>query len=172
MAISLYDATVPNFLQVLGGMRGVLDKGLEFARATGRDPDSLAHERLAEDMFPLALQVRLVAHHSAGALRDVGQGAFTFPARDMTDYAGLQSLLADAEAALREWTPAAVDALQGNEVLFEVPSARRVFTAEAFLLSFSTPNFYFHAVTAYDILRAKGAPVGKMDYLAGIRTAL
>jgi hypothetical protein len=123
-------------------------------------------------MFPFGVQVRLVAHHSAGALRDVAQGAFTFPAKDLTDYAGLQALLAEAEAGLRAWTPAAVDALQGKEVLFEVPSSRRMFTAEAFLFSFSTPNFYFHAVTAYGILRAKGAPVGKMDYLAGLRTAL
>lgn len=172
MAISLYDATVPNFLQVLGGMRGVLDKGLAHAKATGVDPESLIEARLAEDMFPFGVQVRLVAHHSAGALRDAAQGAFTFPAKDLTDYAGLQALLADAEAALRALTPEAVGALQGKEVLFEVPSARRVFTAEAFLFSFSTPNFYFHAVTAYDILRAKGVPVGKMDYLAGIRTSL
>lgn len=172
MAISLYDAVVPNFLQVLGGMRGVLGKGLAHARATGVDPDSLVEARLAEDMFPLGVQVRLVASHSAGALRDVSQGAFTFPTKDLTDYAGLQAQLADAEASVREWSPEAVNALQGKEVLFEVPSSRRVFTAEAFLFSFSTPNFYFHAVTAYGILRARGVPVGKMDYLAGIRTSL
>ncbi|CAN7217590.1 DUF1993 domain-containing protein [Phenylobacterium sp. LjRoot219] len=172
MAITLYEATVPNFLQVLGGIRGVLDKGLAHAQATGVEPDSLLEWRLAEDMFPLFRQVLLTAKHSAGALANVRDGAFSFPQFDAVGYAGLQKAIADAEAELCGWTPEAVNALEGKEVLFEVPSARRVFSAEAFLFSFSTPNFYFHGVTAYDILRAKGVPVGKMDYLAGIRTAL
>lgn len=172
MAISLYDATVPNFLQVLGGIRGVLDKGLAHAQANGIDPDSLLEWRLAEDMFPFARQVLLTAKHSAGALADVRDGAFSFPKLDAVGYGGLQQALADAEAELREWSPEAVNALAGKDVRFDVPSASRVFKAEAFLFSFSTPNFYFHGVTAYDILRARGVPVGKMDYLAGVRTEL
>jgi hypothetical protein len=172
MAITLYDATVPQFLQVLGGLRGCLDKGLEFARAKGIDPEALVEARLAEDMFPLFLQVQLVAHHSAGALRDVKSGGFTFPPRDRLDYPGMQKLLADSEAAVRGWSREAVDALEGREVTFDAGEVRRSFTAEGFLSSFSMPNFYFHAVTAYDILRAQGAPVGKRDYLGEMRMKL
>lgn len=172
MAITLYEATVPNFLQVLGGIGKVLDKGLAYAKETGVDPDSLLEWRLADDMFPLFRQALLTAKHSAGALADVRDGAFSFPQFEAVGYAGVQKAVADAQAELRQWTPEAVNALVGKEVRFDVPSASRVFTAEAFLFSFSTPNFYFHGVTAYDILRAKGVPVGKMDYLTGIRTAL
>jgi hypothetical protein len=43
------------------------------------------------------------------------------------------------------------------------------FTAENFLLSFSQPNFYFHATTAYAILRWKGVPLGKRDYTGRLR---
>ena len=173
MAISLYDATVPNYLQVLTSLRGVLDKGLAHAKATGVDPDSLVEARLIEDMFPLSFQVQRVADHSAGALRDVSQGAFSFPKKDAYDYAGLQKLLADTETQLRGWTREAVEALQGRDVLFDTGHGpARTFKGEAFLFSFSMPNFHFHAVTAYDILRMKGVPVGKRDYLGETRTTL
>jgi len=173
MAITLYDATVPNYLQVLGSLRGVLDKGLAHARETGVDPDGLVEARLIEDMFPLSFQVQRVADHSAGALRDVKQGAFTFPGKGAYDYAGLQKLLAEAEVEVRGWTPEAVNALEDRELVFDTGrSPARTFAGAAFLFSFSLPNFYFHAVTAYDILRAKGVPVGKMDYLGTLRTSL
>jgi hypothetical protein len=173
MAITLYDATAPSFLQVLTSLRGVLEKGLAHARETGVDPDSLVEARLVDDMFPLSFQVQRVCDHSAGALRDVSQGRFTFPQKGAYDYAGLQALLADAETQLRGWTREAVDALEGREVVFDTGHApARTFAAEAFLFSFSIPNFHFHAVTAYDILRMKGVPVGKRDYLGELRTSL
>lgn len=173
MAISLYDATAPQFLQVLGAVRGLLLKGLDYARAKGLDPEELVEARLVEDMFPLYQQVHLVAHHSAGALRDVKNGAFVMPPRDRLDYAGMQQELADAEAALRGWTREDVDALEGREVILDVGAGTRTaYVAEAFLTSFSFPNFYFHAVTAYDILRVKGVPLGKRDYLTGQRTRI
>ncbi|TAK98379.1 MAG: DUF1993 domain-containing protein [Rhodospirillaceae bacterium] len=171
MAISLYDATVPNFLQLLSGLRGVLDKGLAHAKASGLDPNTLAEAKLIDDMFPLYLQIRRVADHSSGALMDVSKGAFTMPKHDPLDYAGLQSILADAETAVRGWTRETVNALEGREVILNFGNPVS-FTAEAFLFSFSLPNFYFHAVTAYDILRAKGVPVGKRDYLGRTRTKL
>jgi hypothetical protein len=172
MAITLYDATVPTYLQVLSSLRGVFDKGLAHAKETGIDPDSLVEARIIEDMFPLSYQVQRVADHSAGALRDVSQGAFTFPKNGVYDYARLQTILADAEAAVRGWTREAVDAFEGRAVTFGEGDPSRSYTGEAFLFSFSMPNFYFHAVTAYDILRMKGVPIGKRDYLGQMRTRL
>jgi len=172
MTIDLYDATVPHFLQLLGSLRGVLDKGLEHAHAAGVDPDTLVQARLVEDMFPLGLQIQRVADHSRGALEDVSKGAFTLPRQDAHDYAGLQGLLRDAEAAVRGWTREAVNMLQGREVILDTGSRRTPFTAEAYLIYFSLPNFYFHGVTAYDILRSKGVPIGKRDYLSRMRNTL
>ena len=173
MAVSLYDMTVPQFLQVVRALRGVLHKGLEYAKAKGRDPDELVEARLVDDMFPLYLQARLIAHHSSGALRAVQDGAFSLPGRERVGYADMQELLAEAEASLVGLTREAVEALEGREVVLDMGAgSRTVFTAEAFLTSFSLPNFYFHAVTAYDILRAQGAPIGKRDFLAGLRTKL
>ena len=57
----------------------------------------------------------------------------------------------------------------GKDVVFEVRDMKLPFTTEGFLLSFSLPNFYFHAATAYDILRTKGVPLGKRDFLGKMR---
>jgi hypothetical protein len=66
-------------------------------------------------------------------------------------------------------TPADVNALQGRDMAFQMRDFRIPFLAETFILSFSLPNFYFHAATTYDILRAKGVPLGKRDYLGQMR---
>lgn len=172
MAISLYDITVPNFLQVLGGLKGVLDKGAAHAKATDSNPDTLVEARLAEDMYPLRFQVERVADHSAGALRDVKNGAFSMPKQTQMTYSDLQKLIEETERTIKAWTLESVNALEGREVIFDTGSHKASFTAEAFLLSFSLPNFYFHAVTAYDILRMKGVAIGKRDYLGQMRMKL
>jgi len=171
MAISLYEASVSTYLQILGATSGVLDKGLEHARSHGVDPEELVETRLYADMHPLRFQVQQLARHSVGAIEAIKTGVFAAPTgeRPHHDYAGLQALVRDARQTLTGVTAAEVDARQGTEVVFQVGDVRRVFTAEGFLLSFSLPNFYFHATTAYDILRMKGVPVGKRDFMGALR---
>ena len=64
-----------------------------------------------------------------------------------------------------------LESFTGRPMRFEIGDKRLDFTAEDFLLSFSQPNFYFHASMAYAVLRAKGVPVGKIDYLGKLRFA-
>ena len=85
------------------------------------------------------------------------------------NYPALQGLIVDTRDALHKLTPEAINARQGAEVVFEIRKSKMLFTIEGFLLSFSLPNFHFHATTAYDILRSKGVPVGKRDYLGALR---
>jgi len=82
---------------------------------------------------------------------------------------GLQTLVADAEAAVGRFTPKEVNSFVGRDLAFEVGGRILPFAAEDFLLSFSLPNFYFHATTGYDILRMKGVPLGKRDFLGRVR---
>ena len=77
--------------------------------------------------------------------------------------------MAQTRESLQMCQPDAINAREGAEVVFEFRKNRLLFTAEGFLLSFSLPNFYFHATTAYDILRSKGVPLGKRDYLGALR---
>ncbi|MGN6451795.1 MAG: DUF1993 family protein, partial [Steroidobacteraceae bacterium] len=71
--------------------------------------------------------------------------------------------------ALQEVTPAEVNALEGRDVVFQLRDFKMPFTAKGFLLSFSLPNFYFHASTAYDILRWRGVRIGKRDFMGRLR---
>jgi hypothetical protein len=171
MSISLYDCSVASFLQVLGAVSGFLDKGLAYCRDNGIDPESVVETRIFDDMQPFRFQIVSVAHHSRGALEGAKAGVFRPPGESGMDlgYAGLQGLVAEAEAALKALTPAEVDALAGKDLVFEIGPRRMPFRVEDFLLSFSTPNLHFHATTAYDILRSKGAPLGKRDYMGQMR---
>jgi hypothetical protein len=169
MAISLYDATVANFLQTLGSVDGFLARGLEHCRANNIDPESVVDTRLYPDMFPFRFQVTSTVMHSIGAIEGVRKGVFTPPPPSELNYAGLQKAVADAREALKKVSADEVNGFHGRDMKFEFRDRRIPFTAENFLLSFSLPNFYFHASTAYGILRAKGVPLGKRDLMGQMR---
>lgn len=164
--ISLYTATVPAFRQTIAATIGVVAKGEAFAAEQGIDPATLVAARLAPDMLPFAYQVYSVANHSRGAIAGVRDGMFSPHRGPFPDsFAALRALLTDADADLAAVDPAEVDGFIGGDMTFVVGDLRMDYAAEDFLLSFSLPNFYFHAATAYDILRAQGVPLGKRDYL-------
>ena len=170
MAFSLYDATVANYLQILGAVSGLLEKSLVHFRDKGVDPAEIVEARLAADMWPLRSQIVSLAHHSRGAMEAAKNGVFVPPSsKPDLDYAGLQALVTEARSELSGLTPEAVDALVGRDVTFKIGDRALPFTAEGFLMSFSLPNFFFHATTAYDILRHNGAPLGKRDFMGKLK---
>jgi hypothetical protein len=170
LAFSLYDATVANYLQILGAVGGFLEKSLTHFREEGIDTAEIVETRLASDMLSFRFQIISIAHHSRGAMEAAKNGVF-LPSSDKPelDYAALQALVTEARNELSALTPEAVNALVGRDVIFKVGERTVPFTAEGFLMSFSLPNFFFHATTAYDILRHKGAPLGKRDFVGKMR---
>jgi hypothetical protein len=170
MAISLYDISVSNYLQVLGGITGVLEKGAEFASESDLDLAEIVETRLRPDMLPFQFQVKSVFHHSLGAINGLREGVFTPPpSMPELDYAGLQGLVESATTKLQTVSREEVDALEGRALIFKLGDREIPFTAENFILSFSLPNFYFHAATTYDMLRMAGVPLGKTDFLGKMR---
>jgi hypothetical protein len=85
-------------------------------------------------------------------------------------FAELRAMMSKAEASLEALTPNEVNGWAGKELDLQIGPRRLAFTSETFILSFSLPNFHFHAVTAYDILRSRGVPLGKRDYEGRLRT--
>ena len=85
------------------------------------------------------------------------------------DYAGLQKLVSDAAQSLRAGQARRGQRAEGKDVIFRCATMKMPFKAEGFLMTFSLPNFHFHATTAYDILRHKGVPLGKRDFLGRMR---
>jgi uncharacterized protein len=165
MAFSLYAATVPSFQQILEAVSGLLHKAEGFCSEKGIAPHDIIQARLAADMLPFAYQVHSTAVHSLGAIEGVRRGVFSPDMGPLPeDFAGLKKRISAALAGLGAIEAAEVDAFVGRDMRFEFRDRRLDFTAENFLLSFSQPNFYFHATTAYDILRWKGLPIGKRDF--------
>ncbi len=166
MANSLFETTVSNYLRTLKSMRNVFQKGLDHCEQSGLNPDSLITERIFEDMFPLGKQAISIHHHSAGAIEGALAGKFAPPQeQDPTDYQAAQAKIDHAIVKLEEVSEETVNTIIGKDVVFEVGDRKLPFTGENFLLTFSMPNFYFHATTAYNILRMKGVPIGKIDFL-------
>lgn len=166
MTFSFYDAVVPTNLQILAAVNALIDKASAFAAETGRAEADLIDARLAPDMLPFGYQVKSCAAHSVGAIEGVRAGSF---APDMspwpTDFAGLHGVLKAAIASLAAIDRDSFDALAGAETAFSFGTTRMPFTGANFLLSFSQPNFYFHASIAYAILRAQGVKLGKRDFM-------
>jgi hypothetical protein len=170
MATSLYDFSVANYLQTLTGVAGYLDRGLAHFEENNADPNEIVETRLYQDMLPFRFQIKSIQHHSLGAIEGVKKGVFTPPdGMPQGGYADMQKFIAETRDSLQKLTREEVDGLAGKDVVFEIGGRKMPFTAENFILSFSLPNFYFHAATAYDILRNKGVPLGKRDFMGPMR---
>jgi len=171
MALSLYAVTVPSYRQTLQAVIGLLDKAQAFCAEKGLAPQDIIQARLAEDMLPFAYQVKSTAVHSLGAIEGARRGVFS---PDQTpwpeSFDALKALIATTAGALEAIDAAEIDSFIGRDMHFAARTRNVEYTAENFLLSFSLPNFYFHATTAYDILRWKGVPLGKRDFIGRPRT--
>jgi hypothetical protein len=171
MAISLYDLSVPTFLQTVDAVTGFLSRAVGHCAEAGTDPDDFVNARLFPDMAPFHFQIEALSHHAAWGVEALMSGIFAPPPLvGSMPFIDLQVLVAEAEAKLRAFTPEEVNRCAGKELDLQIGPRRLAFRAEAFILSFSLPNFHFHAVTAYDILRSRGVPIGKRDYEGRLRT--
>jgi hypothetical protein len=171
MSISLYAATIPSYRQILGALSGLLDKAETFCTENQIAPADIIQARLAEDMLPFAYQVKSTVVHSLGAIEGVRRGIFSPDSTPPPDtFAALKTKITGALTTLEAVDATEVDSFVGRDMRFAFGERHIDFTAENFLLSFSQPNFYFHAATAYDILRWKGVKIGKRDFTGKLRT--
>ena len=77
----------------------------------------------------------------------------------------LKARIAWAIAFIEGIDAAAIDGTEEKPITFPIGSQSRTLSGQQYLLNFSLPNFYFHVTTAYDILRHKGVPLGKLDFI-------
>jgi len=163
----LYDLTVPAYQNGLRALSGELAKAHAWGADNGIGELQFAVARLAPDMFPLAAQVLSTCRQAVQPLARLGvEGAPEF-ADDATDFATMQGQIAAALAFLDAVDPAALGNDGGRAVNFELPNGM-IFdmTAFEYLRDWAQPQFYFHRVAAYAVLRHMGVPLGKADYVA------
>lgn len=185
MAASSYDLFVPTFLQTTRSIGDCLDRAARHCAETGANPDDFPGARLVADMAPFWFQIEALKNHAVWGLQTAKTGVFAPPPlTSPTRFTDLRTMIAEAVTTLEALSPAEVNSWSGRNLEIEIYQPVDVanattskwgpqtmaMTPEIFLLSYSLPNFYFHAVTAYNILRTRGVPVGKYHFQGQLRT--
>ena len=168
MTISMYKASAPIFVQFLTSLAAVLDKAAAFADAKKIDHGVLLNTRLAPDMFPLTRQIQLVSDSAKGAAaRLAGVEVPKFADEEKT-FAELKARIAKTVKFVEGFAPKDIDGSETRDITLTVGGQTLHFKGEPYLVHFVLPNFYFHATTAYAILRRCGVDIGKRDFLGAI----
>lgn len=165
MAVSLYDIAVPSFTKHLEALDAIIDKAVAYADAKKIDHNALLDARLYPDMYTFKKQVQSAcdfAKLSVARMSDIKA-----PVHDDSEktFADLKTRIADTMAVLKSATPDAMEAAADREVMIKAGPRELTFTGQEYLLHFALPNFYFHAATAYGILRHNGLDIGKRDFM-------
>ena len=165
MPISMHQASVPAFLQTLNALSAILDKAEAFAAERKIEPAVLLGWRLAPDMFPLARQVQIATDLAKGCCARLAGVEAPEYADDETSFADLRGRIARTLEFVQSFEADDVDGSEERDITITAGSRELRFKGQEYLVSFVLPNFYFHASTAYDILRQCGLPIGKRDFL-------
>ncbi|PVM71963.1 DUF1993 domain-containing protein [Caulobacter radicis] len=165
MSLSIHHVTATALTRGLQTLSALLDKADAHARAAGSDPDAFVQARLYEDMLPLAGQIQRASDAARGAMARLGGVTAPSMADDETTLAQLRDRVARTLDYVRGVPAEAFEGAETREVVFAAGPLTLGFSGLDYLLEFALPNFQFHVVTAYDILRHHGVPLGKRDYL-------
>jgi uncharacterized protein len=165
MTISMYQASVPVFVRMLGNLSAILDKAAVYAEARKIDPTVLLNARLYPDMLPLTTQIQIAADFAKGAsARLAGLDVPKYEDNE-TSFAEFKARIDKTLAFVKSVQPAQIDGSENRDINITVGGNPMSFKGMAYLLHFALPNFYFHLTTAYDILRHNGVEIGKRDFI-------
>lgn len=165
MAFTIYDASVPVFRQVLGNLSNLLDKAEAHAAEKGIAVSSLLDAQLAPDMFAFTRQLQIATDHAKGATARLA-------GLEIPKYEDTEKSVADLKARIQKTLdfiatakPEQFAGAEDRDIKLVFPWATYDFTGARYLTYWALPNFFFHATTAYDILRAQGVAIGKADFI-------
>ena len=165
MTMNLYNASVPVFLQQLRAMKTVLAKAEQHAAARKIQPEVLLNARLFPDMFPLVRQVQIATDFAKGCTARLA--GLEVPKWEDTEktFAELQARLDKAIEFVGAVPESAIVGQEAREITVPMGGQPVQFTAQPYLVGNAIPNFFFHATTAYAILRHNGVEIGKRDFI-------
>jgi hypothetical protein len=169
MSITMYSASVPVFVQMLGNLNGWIDKAEAHAASKKFDPVVLVGVRLAPDMLPLKTQVQIACDAAKFCVaRLSGVDAPKFDDNEAT-LADLRERVKATIAYLESVPAAKIDGSDDKEISVPRRDGPIIMTGEAYLKRFALPTFFFHVTTMYALLRHNGVEVGKRDYLGPLQ---
>jgi hypothetical protein len=161
MAYSIYDASIPPLVHMLGSLSSILAKGEAHG---GIDP---GEARLAPDMLPLKNQVYIATDGAKGCGARLAGVEIPKYEDTETSFTELKARVAKTIAFLKGLDPKAFADAENKQVTLKFGQRTFDFDGKGYVGNFVLPNVYFHIATAYGILRHAGVPLGKSDYLGG-----
>jgi uncharacterized protein len=165
MPVSMSSVAVPTFEQTLGALSKILDKAAAHCAAKKIDPAVMLQTRLSPDMLPFTKQVQIACDFAKNCVGRLTGEPPKYP-DDEKSFDDLKARIAKTLAYVKSVKAADIDASAEKDVTFPIgPQQTLTLKGEQFLVHFVLPNFYFHAATAYDILRQSGVEIGKRDFL-------
>jgi uncharacterized protein len=167
MTLSMYNALVPGLSNTLQALSAVLAKGAAHCEARKIDPSAFLQARVFPDMFPLTRQVQIACDMAKGGVARLA--GIENPKFDDTEttFAQLQERIARTVAFMHSVRADQIDGSEERLITLTLPSRTLEFTGQQYLTTFVIPNVYFHATTAYNLLRQGGVDIGKRDFLGG-----
>ena len=165
MKISMYSMSVETFLPMLTTLSALLEKALKHAAERKFEPAVLVSARLAPDMLPLSRQIQIACDMAKnGSSRLAGQEPPRFEDNEST-LEELRTRIARTVDHLKTVPPSSIDGSEDRDIKIPLRDGMLEMKGLPFLRSWVLPNFYFHVVTTYAILRHNGIEIGKRDYL-------
>lgn len=168
MTISMYSASVPTFIRTLTNLAGILEKAQAHAETKKIKPEVLLNARLFPDMFALTRQVQIASDFAKGTVARLAGIEPPSYADTESSFAELIARVQKTVDFLKTIKAEQVDGSENRDIVLKMHTGELKFKGEAYLTQFSLPNFYFHATTAYAILRHNGIEIGKMDFIGNI----
>jgi len=168
MQASMYTLSVPVFVKTLGNLSAILAKGAAFAEQRKIDPSVLLNMRLAPDMFPLLRQVRIACDFAKGATARLAGGEPPQWEDNETTFADLQARIARTIAFVQDFDPQRFEGAESRKVTITMRGEPVEYVGLPYLAHAVLPNFFFHATTAYGILRHAGVELGKRDFIGAV----
>ena len=165
MTISMYQASVPRFVNILGNLSNILGKAQAHIDAKKIADASLTAYRLFPDMLPMTTQVQIACDTAKGVVaRLSGVDAPVFEDNETT-LAQLQARIAKTIAFVQTVPASKIDGTEDKDIVVKRGDKETHYKGMQFLLGHAIPNFYFHVTTTYNILRHNGLEIGKRDFL-------
>ncbi len=165
MSISMYQASVPRFVNILGNLSTILDKAQAHVDAKKLDASALTGYRLFPDMFPMSRQVQIACDTAKGVVARLAGAEIPKDEDNEKTLAELKARIAKTIAFVQGFTPAQIDGTEDKAIVTKRGDKETHYKGMQFLLGHAVPNFYFHVTTVYNILRHNGVEIGKRDYL-------
>lgn len=165
MSLTMYQASIPVFVHMLGNLSAILDKASAHAEAKKIDPSIYINARLAPDMYPLSRQIQIATDMAKGcAARLAGIDVPSYEDNETT-FPDLQARIAKTVAFVQSVSAEQINGSEERQVTLKLRGKDVSFLGQPYLLYFVLPNFYFHITAAYAILRHNGLEIGKMDFI-------